>query len=131
MKIWIAGGIVALSLMAGLWAQDGPNSQSSQTVARPKKAPDAANAPATPADSDSNLPKIPSKLSSRATKDNEAPSDATFKAETNIVNFDVQVLDNNGNPIPNLPRDRFRILEDNVPQTLTQFSVGEAPMTIA
>jgi VWFA-related protein len=43
----------------------------------------------------------------------------------------VQVLDNNGNPIPNIPRDRFRILEDNVPQTLTQFAVGEAPLTVA
>jgi VWFA-related protein len=41
------------------------------------------------------------------------------------------VIDNNGNPIPNIPRNNFRILEDNVPQTLTQFSVGEAPMTIA
>ena len=75
--------------------------------------------------------KIPSKLSPKATKDNDTTADATFKAETNIVNLDVQVLDPNGNPIPNIPRGNFRILEDNVPQTLTQFSVGEAPMTIA
>ena len=48
-----------------------------------------------------------------------------------MVNVDVQVLDNRGNPIPNIPKDKFRILEDNVPQTLTQYSVGEAPMTVA
>jgi Ca-activated chloride channel family protein len=133
MKIWMLGGIAAISLIVGLAAQDGPNSQSSQTVAPRRKAPapDTGNNPGnTPAD-DADLPKIPSKLSPKATKDNDAPSDATFKAETNIVNIDVQVIDNNGNPIPNIPRGNFRILEDNVPQTLTQFAVGEAPMTVA
>jgi VWFA-related protein len=129
MKIWLVGGIAALSLIVGLAAQDGPNSQGSQTVARPRKAP-GPNTGNSPTD-DTDLPKIPSKLSPKATKDNDAPADATFTAETNVVNFDVQVIDNNGNPIPNIPRDRFRILEDNVPQTLTQFTVGEAPMTIA
>jgi Ca-activated chloride channel family protein len=118
MKIRIVGGIAALSLIMGVWAQD------SQTVARPRKTPAAT-------DADSDLPQIPSKLSPKATKGNDADPDATFKAETNVVNIDVQVLDNNGIPIPNIPRDRFRILEDNVPQTLTQFSIGEAPMTVA
>jgi len=139
MKIWIIGGIAALSLIVGVWAQDGPSSQGSQTVARPRKAPtstttpDASPSDASPSNSttDTDLPKIPSKLSPKATKGNDAEPDTTFQAETNVVNVDVQVLDNNGNPIPNIPRDRFRILEDNVPQTLTQFSVGEAPMTVA
>ncbi|HTA40857.1 MAG TPA: VWA domain-containing protein [Bryobacteraceae bacterium] len=133
-KIWIVGTFAALGLIVGLWAQDGPNSQGSQTVARPRKAPSADNGNTNnnaPADSDADQPKIPSKLSPKATKDNTTDADATFKAETNVVNVDVQVLDNNGNPIPNIPRDRFRILEDNVPQTLTQFNVGEAPMTVA
>lgn len=133
MKFWIVGSIAALGLFMGVWAQDGPNSQGSQTVAKPRKAPapDPNNNAPTAGDSDTDLPKIPSKLSPKATKDNDAPTDATFHAETNVVNLDVQVLDNNGNPIPNIPRDRFRILEDNVPQTLTQFSVGEAPLTVA
>ena len=48
MKIWMVGGIAALSLIVGLAAQDGPNSQSSQTVAKPRKgpAPDTGNTPA-------------------------------------------------------------------------------------
>jgi len=135
MKIWIIGGIAALSLIMGVWAQDGPSPQGSQTVARPRKAPTSTPAPdASPATStttDADLPKIPSKLSPKATKGNDVEPDATFQAETNVVSVDVQVLDSNGNPIPNIPRDRFRILEDNVPQTLTQFSIGEAPMTVA
>ena len=71
---------------------------------------------------DGDLPKIPSKLSPKAAKEDDVDTDANFKSETNVVNVDVQVLDNHGNPIPNIPKDKFRILEDNVPQTLTQFS---------
>jgi Ca-activated chloride channel family protein len=128
MKTWILAGTAAITLIAGIWAQDGPAPQSSETVARPRKkpAPDD-NGPTGTTD----LPKIPSKLSPKATKDGELEGDANFKAETNVVNLDVQVLDNKGNPIPNIPKDKFRILEDNVPQTLTQFAVGEAPMTVA
>ena len=140
MKIWIVGGIAALSLIVGVCAQDGPGSQGSQTVARPRKTPSSTPAPDASApntasssttDSDGDLPKIPSKLSPKATKGNDTGTDATFQAETNVVNIDVQVLDSNGNPIPDIPRNNFRILEDNVPQTLTQFSIGEAPMTVA
>jgi len=43
---------------------------------------------------------------------------------------DVAVLDNKGHFIPNIPRGNFRILEDNVPQTVTNFGLGEAPMTV-
>jgi Ca-activated chloride channel homolog len=126
-KIWIVAGIAALTLIAGIWAQDGPASPGSETVARPRKKPapdDNGNTGTT------DLPKIPSKLSPK-NKSDELEADANFKAETNVVTVDVQVLDNKGNPIPNIPKDKFRILEDNVPQTLTQFSVGEAPMTVA
>jgi VWFA-related protein len=129
MKKWIISAAAALTLIVGVWAQDNPGA-GSETVARPRKQPAADTTGTTPG-TDSNLAPIPSKLSPRATKGNEAESDASFKAETNIVNVDVQVLDNYGNPIPNIPRDKFRILEDNVPQTLTQYSVAQAPMTVA
>jgi len=46
------------------------------------------------------------------------------------VTLDVAVLDNHGNPIPKIPQERFRILEDNTPQKITGYSVGEAPMTV-
>ena len=129
MKKWIISAAAALILIAGVWAQDNPGA-SSATVAKPRKQP-AGDSTGTTSNSDSNPAPIPSKLSPKATKGNEAESDASFKAETNVVNVDVQVLDNHGNPIPNIPRDKFRILEDNVPQTLTQYSVAQAPMTVA
>jgi Ca-activated chloride channel family protein len=126
MKNWMAASVAALGLMVGALAQEGPAQQGSETVAKPRKKSDTAK----PADTDpGNLPKIPSKLSPK-NKD-EAGGDVSFKVETNIVNVDVAVLDNKGNPIPKIPRGNFRILEDNVPQTVTQYAVGEAPMTVA
>jgi VWFA-related protein len=43
---------------------------------------------------------------------------------------DVAVLDNKGRFIPQIPQAAFRVLEDNVPQKVTQFGLGEAPMTV-
>ena len=137
-KNWIVAFFAGLLMWAGVWAQDGPNSSGSQTVARPRKKADTSTA--TPpfsgggaSDNTATISgdKIPSKLSPKATRDSDAETDVSFKAETNLVSVDVSVLDPNGNPIPNLPRGYFRILEDNVPQTLQQFGVTEAPMTVA
>lgn len=122
----------AVALIAGVWALDGwaqDADTGSQTVAKPRK--NAASSDSSANSSPDNQAPIPSKLSPRATKGNENTSDANFTAETNVVNVDVQVIDPHGNPIPGIPRDKFRILEDNVPQTLTQFSVSQAPMTVA
>ncbi len=47
------------------------------------------------------------------------------------MTVDVAVVDNKNNFVPTIPRDYFRILEDNVPQTIKQFSLGQAPMTVA
>jgi Ca-activated chloride channel family protein len=47
-----------------------------------------------------------------------------------LVNFDAQVEDNNGNFIPGLKKENFRLVEDGVPQNLQTFDMGEAPMTV-
>ncbi|MGH9631629.1 MAG: VWA domain-containing protein, partial [Bryobacteraceae bacterium] len=47
------------------------------------------------------------------------------------VDLEVAVLDNKGNFIPNIPQGNFRILEDGVPQPISSFGMGEAPMTVA
>jgi Ca-activated chloride channel family protein len=43
---------------------------------------------------------------------------------------DVAVLDNKGNFIPGIPKEKFRILEDGVPQPVASLAIGEAPMTV-
>jgi VWFA-related protein len=57
----------------------------------------------------------------------EGPS---FRSDATSVTVDISVLDNKGNFIPGIPRGNFRILEDEVPQTLSTFGQGEGIMTV-
>lgn len=130
------------------FAQQGPDSDSSETVARPRKKnppPDVTNAPIT--DSTTSQPaqpaeepkveepavdqrKIPSKFSK---KEKDLPADTpTFTSDVTTVQLDVAVLDNKGRFLPGIPKTNFRVLEDNVPQQISSFSANsDAPMTIA
>ncbi len=102
--------------------QEGPDKDVGETVAKPRK----KDADTT---TDPNQAPIPSKLSNKNKVD--LPPDApAFKVDTSVVSVDVAVLDNRGNFIPNIPKGNFRILEDNVPQQIANFSKGEAPMTV-
>jgi Ca-activated chloride channel homolog len=104
-----------------LWAQQGPKSSTSETVARPKKG--GSSTPAEP-----EQEKIPSKFG----KQKELPEGVpTFSTDAVTVSVDTAVLDNKGHFIPKIPKDKFRILEDNVPQQVNGFTMGEGPMTIA
>jgi Ca-activated chloride channel family protein len=115
--------LCSLGVVMLLRAKQGPNSKGSETVARPRKP--GAGAPTTEPDQ----PKVPSKFPK---KDGDLPQDVpTFTADVLTVSVDVAVVDNRGNFIPKIPKGNFRILEDNVPQQVSGFSVGEAPMTIA
>jgi Ca-activated chloride channel family protein len=106
---------------AFLFSQEGPRKEPGPTVAKPRRPGQSA---------EEELPPIPSRLGKKAEQDvpGGLPS---FTSEVNVVNVDVAVVDNRGNFIPNIPRGNFRILEDNVPQQITNFSMGEAPMTVA
>ena len=116
---------VVLGVMV-LEGQDGPINPGSQTVGKSrKKAPDGSTVP--PAEAEQ--PKIPSVYNKKNAETTlEGPS---FHVESNVVTVDVAVLDNKGRFIPNIPKGNFRIMEDGVPQKLTNFSMGEAPITIA
>jgi len=111
-------------LLAGtepLWAQAGPKKESSETVARPRKKETSEPEPA-------EQPKIPSRLGKK--KEGLPQEVPSFKTEVTAVSIDVAVLDSRGQFIPNIPRGNFRVLEDNVPQQITGFEMGEAPMTV-
>lgn len=115
---------LALTMLPPLWAQQGPKSSSSETVARPRKKPGPAEeAPEKTGD----------KLESVFKKKGEALPEglATFKSDVTRVQVDVAVLDNKGRFIPGIPGGNFRVLEDGVPQQLASFSMGEAPLTVA
>jgi Ca-activated chloride channel homolog len=102
-------------------AQQGPNRDSAETVAKPRTK--QGEAPA------AEEPKIPSKFGKK--EGEPVTVGPTFRSEATTVSVDVSVLDKNGRPIPGIPRGNFRILEDNVPQTISKMEMGtEAPMTV-
>lgn len=114
---------LAVAMVAGLAvavAQQGPSREGSETVARPRKKTDTEATP--------DGPKIPSRYERKTPPLPEGvPS---FRSDTLTITVDVAVLDNRGNFIPNLNRAYFRVLEDNVPQKIDGFNLGEAPMTV-
>src|SRR6185369_693710 len=114
---FLAGLLVLANVSVG---QEGSDKDAGETVAKPRKKDGGAP--------DSEQPKIPSRLSK---KDKEVPENLpSFKSDVSVVTVDVAVLDNKGHFIPNIPRGNFRILEDNVPQQIANFAMGEAPMTV-
>lgn len=116
--------LCAFGVTVFLLAQQGPKTDGSETVARPRK-PGAA--PAAPAEPDQ--PKIPSKFGKP--KEGDLPDGVTtFKSDVVTVSVDAAVLDTKGHFIPKIPKNYFRILEDGVPQQVSGFTVGEAPMTV-
>jgi len=129
MKYILLSAVLIFGVVLGSRAQ-GPVTQGSETVAKKKTTtaadPDAAAAPVDPAN-DPNA-KIPSKY--KPNKDGLPQGGPTFRTDVLTVTVDVAVLDNKGNPIPKIPQEKFRILEDNTPQKVTGFNLGEAPMTI-
>src|SRR3954452_16817294 len=55
--------------------------------------------------------------------------DFSVRVDVPSVDVDVTVLTREGGFVPNLKKDNFRILEDGVPQQVTTFNQGEAPIT--
>lgn len=111
--------VVSAAVAAALVAQQGPKKDPSETVARPRKKSD-------PPESER---KIPSQYGKKDRPDVPAGL-PTFKSDVTTVGVDVSVLSNKGQPIPGIPRGNFRILEDGVPQQVSSFATGEAPMTV-
>jgi VWFA-related protein len=127
MRAWITALLcvsaltLALTGMVAGQDQQGPVRDTSGTVAKKKStAPDAPPA--------GDLPKIPSAYK----KDKmDLGNLAQFKTDVDTVTVDVAVIDNKGRFIPGIPKGNFRILEDNVPQQISAYNVGEAPLTVS
>lgn len=111
----LLAGCLALTVAP---AQQGPRKEASETVARPRK---------------KEAPEETKKIPSEFGKKKQQPGEGlpTFRADVLTVSVDAAVLTNQGQPIPNIPRGNFRILEDNVPQQITGFATGQAPITVA
>jgi len=59
----------------------------------------------------------------------EGMPDYSLHVDVPLVNVDVLVTTKDGQFIPNLKKDNFRVLEEGVPQTVSNFNISEAPIT--
>lgn len=123
LALLLTGALMAGFSVVSAW--QGPTPSQTETVAKPRKkaSPDAPPDEKPPGD------KVESKFKRKPGE--EAPIGLpTFKSDVATVQVDVAVLDKNGRFIPNIPRGNFRVLEDGVPQQISGYNLGEAPMTV-
>jgi VWFA-related protein len=64
-----------------------------------------------------------------ATKQPEGMPNTSLVVDVPIVTVDAIVLSKDGQFIPGLKQDDFRVLEDGIPQQITNFSQTQAPIT--
>src|SRR5215475_7542310 len=139
--------LAALSLIAILWAAPAAQAQSNQTQssqpqASPSPTPSAqqpTNAPAEAGGPQGDIgPIAVPKKKEEAPKKDEAPKapkkvegldNFSMRVASQLVTLDVGVLSKDGSFIPGLKKEYFRVLEDNVPQTITSFNQIQAPIT--
>ncbi len=108
----------------------GPNPQAGETVYAPKKSakPQPSQQPQEPqAQSPAESQQAPQEKQPEKINPNQV---YTLSTQSNLVNLNVLVTDQNGNPIGGLGKSNFRVFDDGVPQTVTNFSTAEAPMTV-
>lgn len=120
--------LVAAVGAALLWPSAAPRTQaaawnpapasSTQSQQGPQQAgPPAATPPATP----------PSQSLSSAPQ--QQPG-YTINVQSALVRVDVVVTDQDGNVLTGLTKENFRVLQDNIPQQVTNFTPSDAPMTV-
>jgi Ca-activated chloride channel homolog len=56
---------------------------------------------------------------------------AQFTSGVDVVEVYAAVLDRDGRPVTNLPREAFTVLEGGQPQTITTFNEGDFPLSVA
>jgi len=58
------------------------------------------------------------------------PGQGGISLDVNLVNLDVVVIDKSGNPIGGMEKKHFKIFDDNVEQTISNFTTVESPLTV-
>src|SRR5262249_33204082 len=112
--------------------------QSQQPQASPTATP-SANAPADGGGPSGDIGPIavPKKKTEEPKKEEAPPhpkkveglDNFSMKVSSQLVTLDVGVMTKNGVFIPGLKKEHFRVLEDNVPQTIVSFNQIQAPIT--
>ncbi|HUQ49280.1 MAG TPA: VWA domain-containing protein [Terriglobales bacterium] len=124
--------LIALVASVPLTAQSSTSSQQKKPPAGQEQAPPAAGGPqgeigpiAVPKKKpEEKVPEKPARV-----KNPEGMADFSLTVNVPLVNVDVGVLTREGQFIPGLKKENFRILEDGVQQNITTIAQTEAPIT--
>src|SRR3954464_6038647 len=65
------------------------------------------------------LPDVPPPMDKPPQKDDKLPRVESLSIDVDLVNVDVVVTDQSGNPISGLTKTNFKVFDDNVEQTIT------------
>jgi VWFA-related protein len=134
----LAISLVLLSGVTPLSAQDqsqAPPQDNTQSNGKPKQeVPAEAGGPtdsvgpySIPKKSSEEAPPPPPPTSTPAKV--EGMPDYSIKVNVPLVNVDVMVTTKNGQFVPGLKKDNFRLFEDGAEQQITSFNVSQAPIT--
>ena len=83
-----------------------------------------------PAAQQTEAPKPPSGQQQPAQAGQSQAPQVTISVESNVVNIDAVVTDQDGGIVQGLKKQNFRILDNNQPQQISNFAPSEAPITI-
>ena len=107
-------------------------SQGPQRPAGSSQSPSAPPQPASPSGQQQAPGSQPAPPPPAQGQDQQQSGQPGFAISTTVplVNVDVVVTDNDGNYLNNLKKENFRVTEDGVPQTVTNFGTTDAPITV-
>src|SRR5262245_33152034 len=99
---------IAVFLVAGMSLAQGPKRDIGKDVPLTPASPDRGSS-----NNKEQVPQVPG-----------------LSIDVDVVSFDVVVTDQSGNPISGLEKQHFKVFDDNVEQTVTNFSPTDAPLTV-
>jgi VWFA-related protein len=124
------------------WAQSQSQQSQDQSSSSPTQTPDNGKPKQdAPADAGGPTDNVgPYAIPKKSPTDNTPPPppapkklednpDYSLKVNVPLVNVDVLVTTKDGQFVPGLKKENFRIAEDGVPQDLANFNVSQAPIT--
>jgi VWFA-related protein len=125
--------ILALGFAAGGSCQSSPAQQQDQQQNQ-QPAPSQNNGPAAQPGESVILPKKkadqPPPVEEKKPERINPKEVYTISTTTNLVSLDVLVTDKDGSPISTLKKQNFKVLDDGVEQTVSNFGTSAAPITV-
>jgi VWFA-related protein len=123
--------LLLTSLLLPAWAQSQDQSSSQQQQKPTEQAPPEAGGP----QGDIGPIAVPKKKEEPPPPPPPAPKkvpgmpDYSIQVNVPLVTLDVMALTKEGQPIPGLKKDNFKVFEDGVQQNIASFNQSEAPIT--